>query len=531
MQLRLALLPSIFLLYLCSSANAANFTFSYGAPTQCDPFEVSWTGGNPPFELTLIPVFGRPETFQIPSSSFSNGQGSYSVQVPFASNKTMLVTMSDASGFASGGTTNVLTVGPPVGNSNCNTTMPTVDFFFDTDSALTQCRTYIFSDYVGAVQPVTVYGLIPAGDSFILNAPSGQDSFNWTADLPAMTDVLFIMTDSKGRQGGSTQIDTVGMSDTSACLTGNYPTSVANPPSASTSSTSSASASSSSAASNSGSNSKDSSGTSGATIAGAVIGSLLGIAVAASLVIFFMRKRRTRTGQYYDDEGVYAYRPTPTTNPVDLIHDSAGPAATPDPVIHPYPFTQPGMQETTVDPASTYRVSSSANLLQSEAGSQYAPGSPMYPPSAHYDATSPSRHSTHREGASVVSGPSRGMTMDDAATMSWQSQSMTSGARSKAAMAGIPAYQAPPRFILHTDAEDVVPEVIELPPQYSERRTPAVIPSSPVDAYGSQPPLLTSPPVAGPSSGGILDDYDPYGGLQQPMQPLSPTLPPPDRSS
>lgn len=45
-------------------------------------------------------------------------------------------------------------------------------------------------------------------------------------------------------------------------------------------------------------------------------------------------------------------------------------------------------------------------------------------------------------------------------------------------MAGMSTYQPTARFIVHTDAEDPAPEVtaevVELPPQYSERRTPLV---------------------------------------------------------
>ena len=54
---------------------------------------------------------------------------------------------------------------------------------------------------------------------------------------------------------------------------------------------------------------------------------------------------------------------------------------------------------------------------------------------------------------------------------------MSSSGRRKAAMAGMSSYQPATRFIVHTDAEDGVPagedEVVELPPQYSERRAPA----------------------------------------------------------
>ena len=60
----------------------------------------------------------------------------------------------------------------------------------------------------------------------------------------------------------------------------------------------------------------------------------------------------------------------------------------------------------------------------------------------------------------------------------WGGTTITTAAR-KAAAAGIPVNPepVPARFILHTDLEDAVPpppvdDVIELPPQYSERRVP-----------------------------------------------------------
>ncbi|KAI0932082.1 hypothetical protein AcW1_000697 [Taiwanofungus camphoratus] len=122
MRLRLGLLLTVLSSWLSSRAYAANFTFSYGNPTQCDDFSVSWTGGTPPFQLSLIPAFDVPLTTSIPSSNFSNGKGSFQVQLPFAQKQQILVVMSDASGFASGGISNVLSVGPSTSGSQCNTT-------------------------------------------------------------------------------------------------------------------------------------------------------------------------------------------------------------------------------------------------------------------------------------------------------------------------------------------------------------------------------------------------------------------------
>ena len=69
-------------------------------------------------------VFGTPRTLSIPASSYSNGQGSFQTQMPFAQGKKYVMSMSDASGFGTGGTTDVLTVGNQVGSSSCNTTDP-----------------------------------------------------------------------------------------------------------------------------------------------------------------------------------------------------------------------------------------------------------------------------------------------------------------------------------------------------------------------------------------------------------------------
>jgi hypothetical protein len=50
-----------------------------------------------------------------------------------------LLTMSDALGFNTGGTTTLLTVGPPVANNSCNTKLKQ-DFYFQLPSALKQCE-------------------------------------------------------------------------------------------------------------------------------------------------------------------------------------------------------------------------------------------------------------------------------------------------------------------------------------------------------------------------------------------------------
>ena len=121
---------------------------------------------------------------------------------------------------------------------------------------------------------------------------------------------------------------------------------------------------------------------------------------------------------------------------------------------------------------------------------------------------------------------------------------MSSASRRKAAMAGVAAYQpnVPTRFILHTDAEDVV----ELPPQYSSLRpssaythdTDADADADTRRASGSgsgapaQPPATyPPPPISIPPADAALDSARPqssiieephaHAGLQEPIAPSS----------
>ncbi|KAI0932081.1 hypothetical protein AcV7_000717 [Taiwanofungus camphoratus] len=342
------------------------------------------------------------------------------------------------------------------------------------------------------------------------------------------------MTDSKGRQGGSTQINLVGLSDDATCLTGSVPSSVANPPSATASGTSSSSSSSSSISNPTNPVGGDSSrsAVSGGTIAGAVIGGLIGLVILTSLIVFFLKKR-AHSGRFYD-EGSYAYRPTRRKQPVDLAHETSD--SMPAPLVHPYPFYNRSdsalNEEYTAPPASV------ASLMNG--GSPY--GSTMFPLT---------------DGVSTISRPDSGVggtpesvgfahVRQNSAASSWQDQSTSSGARRKAGVAGMPSYQAPARFILHTDAEDAEPEeVVELPPQYSERRAPpgitklaeeggaSTMPSTHVAATPVLSPPMSPPPgrqsnttAARPEpSLGIFeqDDHGSIAGLQDPLSPGPPT--------
>lgn len=168
------LLPS--LLLLCSTFPLAfAYSSTAGTPTQCDDFKISWSGMRPPLliiqeSVTLLSIsrwncpvlcpsytcmsalisrvqpnlpdpqrFGSQRNISIPSSAYANGVGSFSVQLPFPEGKEFVLTMSDSTGFGSGGSTELLTTGASLGGQ-CNSTDPGPAFDFSLDGALLQCE-------------------------------------------------------------------------------------------------------------------------------------------------------------------------------------------------------------------------------------------------------------------------------------------------------------------------------------------------------------------------------------------------------
>ncbi|KAF8202856.1 hypothetical protein BJ912DRAFT_1037443 [Pholiota molesta] len=193
---------------------AVAFTFTSTSPTQCDPFTVNWTGGQPPFNLLILPLESALANITIPSSAFTNNVGSFTTApLAFSQGQRILFTISDAVGLSSGGITSVLTVGQSTSNTKCKIISATPDFYFSLNGDLEQCNSYS-----NAVQPITIFGFVPQGRSFNLHPPIG-DSFTWTSNLTAGTPIAFAVIDSQGRSGGSSDIRVVQSSDDQSLTT------------------------------------------------------------------------------------------------------------------------------------------------------------------------------------------------------------------------------------------------------------------------------------------------------------------------
>ncbi|EDR15565.1 uncharacterized protein LACBIDRAFT_291440 [Laccaria bicolor S238N-H82] len=347
-------------LALSASTRAEAFTFTFSTPSQCQNIAVTWTGGQPPFQLLIIPPSGTIRTFSIPSSAYQGNSGSFSTPLLFGQNQRLMLSMSDATGAASGGISDLLTVGPPQGASQCNTTDPGVDFFFSLDGVLQQCQPYPFTQYGGAIQPITITAYVPLGNSFVLNPPTGS-SFSWIANLPAGTSVAFSMIDSQGRNGGTSPIEVVGLTNNNSCLATTVVTSsrsgVTSSRTTSTSQTSK---------SNSG---QDNNGTSqGGSKIGIIIGAAVGgfalVGIAAFLFFCFSRNRRAKPG----------YRPN---QKVDFTYDPVRPPS-PDPFILPAGYTSAALAPQVSQHHNSAPVSPFLSTTTSQHASTAIPLAPQF---------------------------------------------------------------------------------------------------------------------------------------------------------
>jgi hypothetical protein len=84
--------------------------------------------------LITYQVFGVPQNFSIPSSS----QNTFRTQLLVSGDIDVVFVMSDATGFGTGGTSQLLTVGSSLGGQ-CNPDIQGVAFTFSLNTVLQQC--------------------------------------------------------------------------------------------------------------------------------------------------------------------------------------------------------------------------------------------------------------------------------------------------------------------------------------------------------------------------------------------------------
>lgn len=353
------------------------------------------------------------------------------------------------------------------------------------------------------------------------------------------------MVDAAGRQGGSSDARIVANSDDRSCLNGLSPSSTSALPTSSTDAPTSqkptnTATSTGAAPSASSSEPASSGGTSIGAIAGTVIGALLFLAVVITLGLFFLKRRRAAQGSpsgfppYGGSHNPHPYSFSSTSN---AAYGASPPYAPQTPQTYnsqqPYGHTyQPSSYAPSTYAPSTqnhnHTLSGGAMgpydghqgsmlpydsnpFLDNPYQQRYPPAN--YPYQSTYELPSASAYTlpnpadpfntpmVNRDHPLPPPPPPANDPFASAENVS-RSDSVTSAQQRKAAMAGVSDYKAPSRILVHTDAEDVLPPpnadgVVELPPQYSERRGGLTVvnasPPSPSPSQSQFPPQHQPP--------------------------------------
>lgn len=295
-----------------------------------------------------------------------------------------------------------------------------------------------------------------------MNPPVGP-SYKWNTDVAAGTTMVFLMIDSKGLQGGSSDILMVASSPDSTCLNAQSPTSTASP-SASRTGLSVAPAPQGPPVSIS-------------AIAGTAIGALIALvrtghylhicgishvkffqAVLVTLGLFFLKQWKGNNRSVYDSGGLGRHRPQRLGSTDHIVAPQYSRSFGGDQALNVYQYPSP----------------TSATALST--------GTPVPPPSGRYEHRPfnfPSSANLHSRSTSRTESGSPIVDTE-----------LSQAGRQKAALAGASAYK-PSRFILHTDVEEAIPDeqdIVELPPQYTDRRQlPSDVQRQPSNSVNRQP--------------------------------------------
>ncbi|KAF9075233.1 hypothetical protein BDP27DRAFT_1212621 [Rhodocollybia butyracea] len=358
----------LFVLELLPISSLA-YTWTFGsAPSQCQNLTISISGGGkPPYSVLIIPSGPSPftngtEIRKIMSQNFSSN--SVTFQLPYPANSQLIAVVSDATGFGSGGTSADAEVTSSSDSSCIDASQPvTPDWFLQLNPSgqVVQCAPEEIFWKTSTVQGnPTFFGIIPGGDSFVINqqnnvtqVSAGFNGFYWTPNIRVGTSLFIVGNDNRGDgTGGSTSVNVANnFNNDNGCLNSSSPSSTAGNPAGGSYPTSSSGASTGS--------------TNGSlqlyvlcslcssTNVGAIVGGVVGgvVGLLALLLVFYFIRRRAKHHRINE-------------KPVDLLQADEGdehpnhPGELPE-YYRPEPFIVP-------DPSTDETTSQSGRLSGSE---------------------------------------------------------------------------------------------------------------------------------------------------------------------
>jgi hypothetical protein len=218
---------------LISSLRVMAFSFNFTSPpNQCNNVSLSWTSGTPPYSILMVPIgaLDGPEIRTIIDVNVTSDT-TYTQMLAFPAKSQFVAVMSDATGVGTGSTSAVITVGDgPTGCLSTTPTTPKFYFYLDPGSP-SQCNSIGLSWQPSKVDdPVSIWGIIPGGQSFAIPSTSASQKVDWTANVRSGTQMLFVVGDETGHgKGGSSDLMSVG-SGSSGCINAASPSSTPGTP-------------------------------------------------------------------------------------------------------------------------------------------------------------------------------------------------------------------------------------------------------------------------------------------------------------
>jgi len=350
-------------LFVLPLANGWSFAIPQ-LPSECTPFNISFSGGVPPYEFTFLRLASLDAT--LPFAEWGNGtalsmnatSSPAEWLLPWRAGDFFLVVGSDATGFGTGGTSQVISMSASstADSGACledSTNSTYLDHVLSWSGGVSQCA-YMTTMLTGVQSPVSVAVIVVggiAGESFrgdnsaLVAVNSSTDAAGvllaWYMNVAAGDDVAFYVEDANGPlfvsplmtvQPGSlacldgtvTSSEALGTTAATAEATGTAVESTATGPIEATGTADTVTGSAApTVAAGSGSQGTTSSATSSSSgpnigaIVGGVLGGLAGIIAIVALVMFLMhhynRNQRLLRRRMY---GIAAYgrsQPSPPT--------------------------------------------------------------------------------------------------------------------------------------------------------------------------------------------------------------------------
>jgi hypothetical protein len=208
-------------------------SITFSAIEQCGPFNVSFSGGDPPsampMTLTIVPLNSTEViSIPIPTSDWNDATetGAAITFLPLAAGTQFVASLDDANGRSTGAISDVIQV-QPSSNSSCVAPLVATETLpFTIPSSVSQCEDYTVALHANSSVP-TVRAFLPRFFALRLNqtGEATATSVSFTMDIFRGLSAVFLVEDEEGHRQSTSLLAVDGdTSSPTACLPKHNPT-------------------------------------------------------------------------------------------------------------------------------------------------------------------------------------------------------------------------------------------------------------------------------------------------------------------